>query len=143
MFLERLIEFLAFLVQKLGQKSAYWQGAFPNTFWGFPKLILSFFGPNLGTRNAKNPFGPFKVPNSNQKVAKLKKTFYVILMAPAGLKGRSGKNAGKEISRAIWFLLKAVPCEYHATKFFSRVTPENLPVTHDILFTTATFSSLG
>jgi len=32
-----------------------------------------FFGPNLGTRNAKNPFGPFKVPNSSQKTAKLKK----------------------------------------------------------------------
>jgi len=32
-----------------------------------------FFGPNLGTRNAKNPIGPFKVPKCNQKTAKLKK----------------------------------------------------------------------
>jgi len=32
-----------------------------------------FFGPNLGTRNAKNPFEPFKVPKCNQKTAKLKK----------------------------------------------------------------------
>jgi len=37
--------------------------------------MLSFFGPDLGTRNAKNLFGPFKVPNSNQKTAKLKKIF--------------------------------------------------------------------
>jgi len=51
-----------------------------------------FFGPNLGTRNAKIPFGPFKVLKCNQKTAKLKK-IYVIEMAPAGLKGRSGKNA--------------------------------------------------
>jgi len=59
-FLEPLIEFLAFLVQKLGQKTANWYGAFLNTFGGFPKLILSFFGPYLGTRNAKHPFRPFK-----------------------------------------------------------------------------------
>jgi len=32
-----------------------------------------FFGPNLGTRNAKNLFGPFKVLKCNQKRAKLKK----------------------------------------------------------------------
>jgi len=32
-----------------------------------------FFGPNLGTRNAKNPFGPFKVLKCSQKTAKLKK----------------------------------------------------------------------
>jgi len=32
-----------------------------------------FFGPDLGTRNAKNPFGPFKVPKYNQKTAELKK----------------------------------------------------------------------
>ena len=51
-----------------------------------------FFGPNLGTRNAKIPFGPFKVLKCNQKTAKLKK-IYVIEMAPAGLKGRSGKNS--------------------------------------------------
>jgi len=31
------------------------------------------FGPNLGTRNAKNPFGPFKVLKCNQKTVKLKK----------------------------------------------------------------------
>jgi len=91
-FLEPLIEFLVFLVQKLGQKTANWQGAFLNTFGGFPKLILSFFGPNLGTRNAKNLFGPFKVPIGNQKQLNSKK-LYVIEMAPVGLKGRSGKNA--------------------------------------------------
>jgi len=34
-----------------------------------------FFGLNLGTRNAKNPFGPFKVSKCNQKTAKLKKKF--------------------------------------------------------------------
>jgi len=51
-----------------------------------------FFGPNLGTRNAKNQFGPLKVPKCNQNTAKLNK-IYVILMAPVGLKGRSGKNA--------------------------------------------------
>jgi len=34
-FSERLIEFLAFLVQKLGQKTANWQGAFLNTLGGF------------------------------------------------------------------------------------------------------------
>jgi len=34
-----------------------------------------FFGPYLGTRNTKNPFGPFKVPKCNQKTAKLKKNF--------------------------------------------------------------------
>jgi len=34
-----------------------------------------FFGSNLGTRNAKNPFGPFKVPKCNQKTAKLKTKF--------------------------------------------------------------------
>jgi len=38
-------------------------------------LILRFFGSNIGTRNAKNLFGPFKFPNSNQKTAKLKKIF--------------------------------------------------------------------
>jgi len=32
-----------------------------------------FFGPNFGTRNAKNPFELFKVPKCNQKTAKLKK----------------------------------------------------------------------
>jgi len=32
-----------------------------------------FFGPNLGTRNAKNLFGPFKDLKFNQKTAKLKK----------------------------------------------------------------------
>ena len=31
-----------------------------------------FFGRNLGTRNVKNRFGPFKVPKCNQKPAKLK-----------------------------------------------------------------------
>jgi len=72
MFLEPLIEFLAFLVQKLGQKTANWQGVFLNTFGVFPKVILRFFGPNLATRNVKNLFGPFNVPNSNQKTAKLK-----------------------------------------------------------------------
>jgi len=45
---------------------------FLNNFGGFPKLIEVFL-PYLGTRKAKNPFGPFKVPNSNQKTAKLKK----------------------------------------------------------------------
>jgi len=48
---------------------------FLNTVGGFPKLILSFFCPNLGTRNAKNPLGPFKVSKCNQKTAKLKKKF--------------------------------------------------------------------
>jgi len=32
-----------------------------------------FFGPDLGTRNVKNPFGPFKVSKYNQKTAELKK----------------------------------------------------------------------
>jgi len=32
-----------------------------------------FFGRNLGTANAENPFGPFKVLKCNQKTAKLKK----------------------------------------------------------------------
>jgi len=32
-----------------------------------------FFGPDLGTRNAKNSLGPFKVPKCKQKTAKLKK----------------------------------------------------------------------
>jgi len=32
-----------------------------------------FFGLNLGTMNAKNPIGLFKVPKRNQKSAKLKK----------------------------------------------------------------------
>jgi len=50
------------------------------------------FGPNLGTRDVENPFGPFKVPKYNQKQLN-SKTFCVISMAPAGLKGRSGKNA--------------------------------------------------
>ena len=50
-----------------------------------------FFGPNLRTRNFKNPFGPFNVPKCNQNRAKLK--INVISMAPTGLKGRSGKNA--------------------------------------------------
>ena len=68
-----MIEFLAFNVQKLGQKTASSKGAFLNTFCGFPKLMLRFFGPNIGTRNAKNPFGPFKVPKCDQKIAKLKK----------------------------------------------------------------------
>jgi len=63
--------------QTSGQKTANCQGAFLNTFEGFPKLILSFFGPNLGTRNAKNPFGPFKVSNSDQKTAKLKKNYVI------------------------------------------------------------------
>jgi len=74
-FLEPFIEFLAFLVEKLGQKQLIGKGLFSILLGGFPKLILSFFGPNLGTRNAKNSFGPFKVPNSNQKTAKLKKHF--------------------------------------------------------------------
>jgi len=41
-FLEPLIEFLAFLVQKLGQKTANWYGVFLNIFGAFPKLILRF-----------------------------------------------------------------------------------------------------
>jgi len=32
-----------------------------------------FFGPNVGTRNTKNPFGPFKAPKCNKKTAELKK----------------------------------------------------------------------
>jgi len=86
-FLEPLIEFLAVLVRKLSQKQLIGKGLFSILLGDFPK----FFGPNLGTRNAKNPFGPFKVPNSNQKTVKLKK-LYVIQMASAGLKGRWGKN---------------------------------------------------
>ena len=35
-FLEPLIEFPAFLVQKLGQKTVNWYGAFLNIFGGFP-----------------------------------------------------------------------------------------------------------
>ena len=38
-FLEPLIEFLAFLVQNLGQKTANWQGAFLDTFGDFPNLF--------------------------------------------------------------------------------------------------------
>jgi len=36
MFLEPLIEFLAFLVQKLGQKTAKWLRGFSQYFWGIP-----------------------------------------------------------------------------------------------------------
>jgi len=36
-----------------------------------------FFGLNLGTRNAKNPFGPFKVPKCIQETAKLKKMYVI------------------------------------------------------------------
>jgi len=36
-----------------------------------------FFDPDLGIRNAKNPFGPFKVPKCNQKTAKLKKMYVI------------------------------------------------------------------
>jgi len=64
---------------------------FSQYFWGISQINFKVFGPNRGTRNAKNPFGPFKVPNSNQKTAKLKKKI-VIQMAPAGLR-RSGKNS--------------------------------------------------
>jgi len=90
-FLGPFIEFLAFLVQKLGQKTVDWRGTFFNTFGGFPKIILSFFGPNLGTRNAENPFGPFKVPNSNQKTAKLKKKFVSFKWFLQVLKGGRAK----------------------------------------------------
>jgi len=50
-----------------------------------------FFGPNLGTRNAENPFGPFKVPKCYQKTAKLKNnlSFKWLLW----VLGRLGKNA--------------------------------------------------
>jgi len=36
-------------------------------------INFNVFGSNLGTKNAKNPFGPFKVPKCNQKTAELKK----------------------------------------------------------------------
>ena len=36
-------------------------------------MVFSFFGPNLGTRNAKNPIGPFKVLKCNQKQLDSKK----------------------------------------------------------------------
>jgi len=40
-------------------------------------ILINFnvFGPNLGTRNAKNTFGPFKVPKCNQKTDKPPKKF--------------------------------------------------------------------
>jgi len=91
-FSDPLIEFLAFLVQKLGQKTANWQGAFLNTFGGIPKLISRFCGPNLGTRNAKNLFGSFKVLNSNQKSAKCKKKFMSFKWLLWVLKGGQAKN---------------------------------------------------
>jgi len=44
-FLEPLIEFPAFLVQKLGQTQLIGKGLNSQYFWGFPKLILRFFWP--------------------------------------------------------------------------------------------------
>jgi len=46
---------------------------FSQYFLGIFLIYFNVFGPNLGSRNAKNPFGPFKVPKYNQKTAKLKK----------------------------------------------------------------------
>jgi len=46
---------------------------FSQHFRGISLINFNVFGPNLGTRNAKNLFGPFKVPKCNQKTAKLKK----------------------------------------------------------------------
>jgi len=51
-----------------------------------------FFGPNLGTRNAKNPFVPFKDPNSNQKTAKLKKILSFNTLASSRIQGFSEKK---------------------------------------------------
>jgi len=50
-----------------------------------------FFGPNRGTRNAKNSFGPFKVPKCNQKTAKLKKKFMSFKWLLRVLKGGQAK----------------------------------------------------
>jgi len=51
-----------------------------------------FFGPDLGTRNAKNPFGPFKVPKCNKKTAKLKKLMSFNSLASAKIRGFSKKK---------------------------------------------------
>jgi len=50
-----------------------------------------FFGLNLETRNAKNPFGPFKAPKCNQKTAKLKKKFMSFKWLLQVLKGGRAK----------------------------------------------------
>ena len=54
-----------------------------------------FFGPDLGTRNAKNPFGPFKVPKCNKKTAKLKKLMSFNSLASAKIRGFSKKKTPK------------------------------------------------
>jgi len=50
-----------------------------------------FFDPGLGTRNAKNPLGPFKAPKCNQKTAKLKKKFMSFKLLLRVLKGGRAK----------------------------------------------------
>jgi len=50
-----------------------------------------FFGPNLRTWNAKNLFGPFKVPKCNQKTTKLKKKLMLFKWLLPVLKGVRAK----------------------------------------------------
>jgi len=50
-----------------------------------------FFGPNLGTRNVQNLFGPLKVPKCNQKTAKLKKNLMSFKWLLRVLKGGRAK----------------------------------------------------
>ena len=59
-FLELLIEFLAFLVQTLGQKTANCQEVFLNTFEGFPQIILSFFALIVEPETLKTRSDPSK-----------------------------------------------------------------------------------
>jgi len=56
---EPLIEFLAFLVQKLSQKIQILQ-EFPKAFKGFPWLIFHHFCHDFSTRNARMSIKPFK-----------------------------------------------------------------------------------
>jgi len=49
----------------------------------------------------------------------------------------------KRFHGPIWFQWKAITREVTRQSFVTRVTPENLLVTHDISSTTATFSSLA
>jgi len=69
MFLEPLIKFLAFLVQKLCQKYSKYARNSPSTFRGFPILIFYHFFHNSSTRNANNlGLGPGEVGQGGLEV---------------------------------------------------------------------------
>ena len=65
--------FLAFLVPRLGPRNLKIIWEILKSIEKSPLPISCFFGSNPGTRNAKNPFGPFKVQKCKQKTAKVKK----------------------------------------------------------------------